>query len=248
MGSATMAAAAAMVTALYAVLTAPVGVLHAEAFSSFHTQGNRPGCGTVREHYCRAARKRVFRATKCRTTSVMVVAAVTRRPRAGPVHEQDRRVVGEMGRVVGDQGPPDAAHRLRCGQVVRDVAGEQVDEPLDAELLATGGVPLDHAVGVEQHVVAGLELGPDLVRGVAHAKADAEGQVGAGVQAAHERTAAQQERLGVAGVDPGEVAGVGVELGQDRGGVRLAAETRLDGLVDVGCRCRQGVPAAAGVR
>lgn len=71
------------------------------------------------------------------------------------MHEQDRRVVGEVAAWWATRACPtrridSAADRLSA------TLREQVDEPLDAELLAAGGVLLDHTVGVEEHVVAGL--------------------------------------------------------------------------------------------
>ena len=128
--------------------------------------------------------------------------------------------------LVGEEGSAHAPHRLRGREVLGHRAGEEVDEPVDAEQVTHGRARLGDAVGVEQHLVTGFELvGAHGVAVVGVAEPEPEGQAGVDVQAADELPLAQQQRFRMTGVDPGQVAGTGVELGEDGGGVGLRSRT-----------------------
>ena len=77
---------------------------------------------------------------------------------AVPQHQQKGRVVLQVAGLVLEQGVHSAAHGLGRGQLGGEVAHHQVDESLLAVELPIGRPGLDHAVGVEQQHVAGLQL------------------------------------------------------------------------------------------
>jgi hypothetical protein len=59
---------------------------------------------------------------------------------------------------------------------------------------------------------------------------------------------AQQQRRGVAGADPGELAGVEVEPAEDGGDEALAAVLVAQRLVDASAFCCSGSPARRALR
>ncbi len=58
---------------------------------------------------------------------------------AAPLQQQQRRVVGQLALLMGQQGAHDPAHRLRRRQPAGEVASQQLDQPLDAEEVAVRG-------------------------------------------------------------------------------------------------------------
>jgi acyl-CoA thioesterase-2 len=96
----------------------------------------------------------------------------------GPGDQHRRRVVLEVLVLVVENGPDQAAQRLRCRHPVGERAHDEVDQPLLAEERSVGGARLDHAVGVEEHVVARLERLLDDVRPLAQQRTQAERHAG----------------------------------------------------------------------
>ena len=97
---------------------------------------------------------------------------------------------------MGEQLASHAAHRLCGREVLGDRAGEEVDEPVDPEQVTRRRPGLRHAVGVEEHLVTGLELlGAHGIGVVGVREPEPEGQAGIDVQAAHELPLAQQQAV-----------------------------------------------------
>jgi hypothetical protein len=173
-----------------------------------------------------------------------------------PLHHDDGGVVAQFTGLVRHELVVELAHHLRRGGARVGVLDDELTQPFHAERGAPGGVALGHAVGVEQHPVAGLELfgvqgGLDVVAGAVVTAAgivddgQAQRQLGRPGELGDRLVAADQQRRRVAPGYPAQHAGAGIQVGQQRGDEPVVAELPDDGRVGAGHHLGQRAVARA---
>ena len=144
-----------------------------------------------------------------------------------PFDQEEGRVVAGAAAPFLLQGVGECAHhRPHPLRRVFDVV-DRVDELFLAELFFAGFVLLDQAVGEAQHPVAALER-CSLMPGLFTAEADRQG--GRAFQLPDDPVVADQQRCGVARVDPLQLAGGDVQAHHLRGDEVVGPELLGDGL------------------
>src|SRR4051794_15369035 len=93
-----------------------------------------------------------------RVGRAMVLDGCSRFRGAVPLAQQDGGVVTEVAVVMLEHGPHQTAQGFRGRKTVGLVAEDEVDETVTAELTPFRVTGLDDAVGVEQQLVAGLQV------------------------------------------------------------------------------------------
>src|SRR3954452_5182832 len=93
-----------------------------------------------------------------RVGRAMVLDGCSRFRGAVPLAQQDGGVVTEVAVVMLEHGPHQTAQGFRGRKTVGLVAKDEVDETVTAELTPFRVTGLDDAVGVEQQLVAGLQV------------------------------------------------------------------------------------------
>lgn len=120
--------------------------------------------------------------------------------------------------MVVEDGVDEAAQGFGGGFASGEYAADEVDELVLAEVLAGGRAGLGDAVGVEQDAVARFQLDPVHGPGGLVAGAEAKRQLGCGLQCPrNDVVGVDQKRRGVAGIDPGKLPGVDIQVREDAG-------------------------------
>ena len=90
----------------------------------------------------------------------MLISAAGARSGAGPLHQQQGGVVAQAAAALMlKHGPHQAAQQFFGGPAAGGFPLQQIDQPVQAELLPVRGPRLSHPVGVQKHSVIRFEFG-----------------------------------------------------------------------------------------
>jgi hypothetical protein len=136
----------------------------------------------------------------------MLNSAAGPRSGAGPLHQQQGGVVAQAAALTLEHGPHQAAQQFFARPAAGGFPLQQVDQPVQPELLPVRGPRLGHPVGVQKHHVIRFEFGNARL-GRAIAEAERQDRITAELGDYLAPAQQQQQRLRLPGEPRGDPAG-----------------------------------------